>query len=221
MEEDCLFFFFPREIGPCVAVSAGPLRPTWFAGRFQSWEGPGAPAGGSSGLSDKTLQPHTFSRCMRREAKGQLRGELSAEKFPTQLLLLFSAKNVTFWNGTLHISLSPSLVLRGHPSWCPCNQRRPSWSPEDFWSGSPSGLVCPSSVSPPWERTGQGNLLTLQSSLILNFHAICAKGWPQGATAHSKIPALTRGSPGSVCKQQHLGSCKCGATRFKPLFLNL
>lgn len=85
----------------------------WFAGRFQSWEGPGAPAGGSSGLSEKSLQPHTFSRCMRREAKGQLRGELSAEKFPTQLLLLFSAKNVTFWNGTLHYLPVPQPGSKG------------------------------------------------------------------------------------------------------------
>lgn len=91
MEEDWLDFF-PREIGPCVAVGAGP---TWFAGRFQLQEGSSAPAGGSRGLAEKTLQPHTFSRCIRKEVKGQLRGGLSAEKFPTQLLLLSSAKNVT------------------------------------------------------------------------------------------------------------------------------
>lgn len=87
-------------------------------------------------VAEKTLQPHTFSRCVRREAKGQLRSGLSAEKFPTQLLLLSSGKNVTvwestlhksvtFWNGTILISLSPHLVLRGHPSWCPHNQQRP------------------------------------------------------------------------------------------------
>lgn len=93
--------FFFREIWSCVAVSAGPLKPAGFAGSFQLWEGSSAPAGGSHGLVEKTFQPHTFSRCMRREVKGQLRGGLSAEKFPTQLLLLSSAKNVTFWNGTL------------------------------------------------------------------------------------------------------------------------
>lgn len=116
-------FLFSREIGPCVAVSAGPLKPTWFAGIFLFWEGSSAPAGGSHGLAEKPLQPHTFSRCMRRELKGQLRGGLSAEKFPTQLLLLSSDKNVTFWNGTLRISLPPHLVLRGHSSWCPHNQQ--------------------------------------------------------------------------------------------------
>lgn len=84
--------FFFREVGPCVAASAGPLRPTWLAGRFQLWEVSSAPAGGSHGLVEKTFQPHTFSRCMRREVKGQLRGGLSAEKFPTQLLLLSSPR---------------------------------------------------------------------------------------------------------------------------------
>lgn len=97
MEEDwfVLFFFFFREIGPFVAVSAGLLKPT-FAGRFQLWEGSSAPAGGSHGLVEKTFQPHTFSRCMRREVERQLRGGLPAEIFPTQLLFAVFSQECDF-----------------------------------------------------------------------------------------------------------------------------
>lgn len=83
-----------------------------------------------SDIAKGTLQPHTFSKRMRRQAKGQLR--VSAEKFSTDLLLLSSAKKVTFWRAHC---LSPLLAARGHPSWCPCSHQRPSQSPQGFWSG--------------------------------------------------------------------------------------
>lgn len=100
MEED--WFLFSGETGPCIAISAGLLEAMWFARRFQSKEVSGAPAVGSHGLAEKTLQPHTFSRCMRREAKEQLRGWDFSREIPHPASFLSSAKNVTFWNGTLH-----------------------------------------------------------------------------------------------------------------------
>lgn len=120
---------------------------------------------------------------------------------------------------------SPSLVLTGHPPQCPHNQQQPSQSPEDFWSGSPSGLVCsPRFPTLGVNRTGQfSNSAELPA---LEFPCHTCQRMATRCHCPFKIPALTPGSPGSACKQQHLGSCKHGATRlqtfvFKPLNVHL